>query len=284
MVKTANLRVGSLFSGAGLCDFGFHQAGFSHQFFCEIDPVCRSILARHWPGIPIYNDIKDVRDSEAPAVDVLVGGFPCQDISCAGKRAGITKNTRSGLWHEYSRIIKEIRPRYAVIENVKGLLSGGMEIILSDLSTCGYDAEWTCLFAATLGAPHYRERVFVVAYPHSQRPDREFRLLHPLIGNMGDYIQLGRLSDWSGIRIDRASREAILRAYNSSCLHRVDDGRSPRLDRGTRVAARWLMGDTVTPATRRAWRARLKALGNGITPRQAYAVALCILHAEENRQ
>jgi hypothetical protein len=127
------MRAGSLFSGAGLCDLGFHRAGFRHAFFCEADPFCRAILARHWPGVPIYNDVRTLDPAALPAVDVLVGGFPCQDVSCGGKRAGIQKDTRSGLWHEYARLIGEIRPSYAVIENVVGRLSLGTGMMRNGL-------------------------------------------------------------------------------------------------------------------------------------------------------
>ena len=128
------MTAGSLFSGAGVCDLGLHWAGFEHQWFCEIDPFCRSILARHWPDVPIFNDVGALKGVDLPPVDVLVGGFPCQDVSSAGVRAGIKPGTRSGLWYEYARLIREIRPRYAIIENVRGLLSCGIEIVLQDLA------------------------------------------------------------------------------------------------------------------------------------------------------
>ena len=159
------LKVGSLFSGAGLCDLGLSWAGFRHQWFCEIDPFCRMVLARYWPDIPLYEDVNTLKGSELPPVDVLCGGFPCQDVSQGGKHAGIKKGTRSGLWLEYARLIGEIRPRYVIIENVRGLLARGIEIVLQDLAEIGYDAEWEVLSAAALGAPHRRERVFVVAFP-----------------------------------------------------------------------------------------------------------------------
>ena len=160
------LTVGSLFSGAGLCDLGLEWAGMKHRFFCEVDPFCRSVLRRHWPGIPIYEDVRELRGADLPPVDVLCGGFPCQDVSLAGKRKGIAKGTRSGLWHEYARLIEEIRPGYVIIENVPGLLAAGVEAVLQDLASVGYDAEWEVLPAAAVGAPHRRERVFLVAYPN----------------------------------------------------------------------------------------------------------------------
>ena len=100
-----------------------------------------------------------------PHPDVLCGGFPCQDVSLAGKRKGITEGTRSGLWYEYVRLIEEIRPKYVIAENVPGLLAAGIETVLQELAEIGYDAEWEVLSASAVGAPHRRERVFLVAYP-----------------------------------------------------------------------------------------------------------------------
>jgi len=269
------LRVGSLFSGAGLCDLGFHRAGFQHRFFCEIDPFCRGILARHWPGVPIYKDVRALVPAELPEVDVLVGGFPCQDVSCGGKRAGITTSTRSGLWYEYKRIIQGVRPRYAVIENVRGLLSRGMEIVLQDLSAIGYAAQWQSLSAAAVGAPHLRPRVFLVAYPDSDEPGAKRRLLFAEQGDLGDLHQFGSISHWAGLRVNRARRQAIRQAYGGAVFYRVDDGRPRRVDGPGRARPR-----VVSPATHKAWLPRFKALGNGITPQQAYYVACCILLAE----
>ena len=265
--------VGSLFSGAGLCDLGFHRAGFRHRFFCEADGWCRSVLARHWPGVPIYTDVRDLDPATLPRVEVLSGGFPCQDVSCGGKRAGITATTRSGLWHEYKRIIEGVRPRYAVIENVKGLLSKGMDRVLSDLSGIGYDAEWQSVPAAAFGAPHLRERVFVVAYPHGSRADRACGVLSASQGELAEYVQYDPVSDWLGIRIDRASREAIVKAYGAPCLYRVDDGRSAGLDGATGQKP---CLPVITQAERKAWIPRLKALGNGISPQQSEFVARAI--------
>lgn len=275
------LRVGSLFSGAGLCDLGLSWAGFRHQWFCEIDPFCRSVLARHWPGTPIYNDVCSLNGAGLPPVDVLCGGFPCQDVSGAGARAGIKQGTRSGLWYEYARLIREIRPKYAIIENVRGLLSRSIEIVLQDLADIGYDAEWEVLPAAALGAPHHRERVFIVAYPHSGRPDRGDRLLRPLQRDMGDQHKSWQLFAWLGLRFDRACKASALEAYNGPIVCRVDDGRTGGLDesRGAAPGRAHKLG-RVDLTTARQWMPRLKALGNAITPQQAYAIAACILEAE----
>ena len=272
------LSVGSLFSGAGLCDLGLHLAGFRHQFFCESDPFCRSILARHWPDVPIYKDVREVSSVTAPEVDVLAGGFPCQDVSSAGGKAGIKHGTRSGLWYEYARIISEMRPRWAIIENVKGILSRGMGIVLSELSAIGYDAEWTCLPAASVGAPHIRQRIFIVAYPHGFGPDGQRRVLSTLQRNLGTDHESGRVADWLGVPLDRTTRASIRAVYGRCVLRRVADGGAGRLD-----VADGRESGGVTPLAlqkRDDWRARLKAIGNGVCPQQSYRIAQCILQAE----
>lgn len=225
------VTVGSLFSGVGLCDLGLSWAGMRHAFFCEVDPFCRSILAKYWPGVPLYEDVRKLRGSEVPPVDVLCGGFPRQDVSQGGRRAGIKEGTRSGLWYEYARLIWEIQPRYAIIENVRGLLSCGIEIVLRDLAALGYDTEWEVLPAAALGALHHRERVFIVAYPHGQRPDARARLFAPLARIVGEHQQFVRVSDWLGVRFDRARKASAREAFGGCVLHRVDDGSTGRLDR-----------------------------------------------------
>lgn len=161
------LTVGSLFAGIGGFDLGLERTGgFEVRWQVEIDDYCRRVLERHWPHVRRYGDIRTVTDVER--VDVLCGGFPCQDISNAGKRAGID-GERSGLWSEYVRIIRLVRPRYVLVENVAALLGRGMGRVLGDLSESGYDAEWETLSGCSLGAPHSRERVFLIAYPTKER-------------------------------------------------------------------------------------------------------------------
>lgn len=163
------LRVGSLFSGAGLGDLGLEWAGMEHAFFVEIDDYAQKVLKLRYPGVPVYEDITQVRGKGLPECDLLIGGFPCQDLSHAGKRAGLD-GARSGLWGEFHRLICEIRPRYVIVENVPGLLSLGMGTVLGDLALAGYDAEWRVFCSGGsvvdgLGGHHKRERVFIVAYP-----------------------------------------------------------------------------------------------------------------------
>jgi DNA (cytosine-5)-methyltransferase 1 len=144
--------------------------------FCEIDKKAQQVLRKHWPNVPIFEDVctltKELLDERGITIDVICGGFPCQDISLAGKGAGI-EGERSGLWTEYARIISELRPKFVIVENVSALLSRGLDRVLGDLAEIGYDAEWHCIPASAVGAPHRRDRVWIIAYPEakSQRPD-----------------------------------------------------------------------------------------------------------------
>src|SRR5579871_3948833 len=148
--------------------------------FCELDPYCRAVLRKHWPDIVCHPDVRTLRGADLGPVDVICGGFPCQDISLAGKGAGLA-GERSGLWREYARIIGEVRPRYVIVENVAALLGRGLGDVLGDLASIGYDAEWHCIPAAYVGAPHRRDRIWIVAYPSwdvhaeqaTRRPQRE---------------------------------------------------------------------------------------------------------------
>lgn len=151
--------VGSLFSGIGGIELGL---GLPVAWHSEIDPDASTILQRHW-DVPNLGDITKIDWHEVESVDVLCGGFPCQDISFAGKGAGIAEGTRSGLWSEYARAIGILRPRYVFIENVSALAIRGLDRVLADLASFGFDAEWTSLRASAIGAPHRRERLFIVA-------------------------------------------------------------------------------------------------------------------------
>ena len=162
------LKVLDLFSGIGGFSLGLERTGgFETVAFCEIDGFCRKVLAKHWPTVPSDADITS-REFKPAEADVIVGGFPCQDISHAGERAGIT-GSRSGLWGHLLRAIRMVRPKYAVVENVAALLSRGLGTVLGDLAQCGYDAEWDCVGADQVGASQHRERVWILAHPHDAR-------------------------------------------------------------------------------------------------------------------
>lgn len=159
------MNVGSLFSGIGGFDLGFERAGMRVAWQVEQDAYCRAVLARHFPDAVRFEDVREVGARELDPVDLICGGFPCQDLSSAGRGAGID-GARSGLWSEFARIVRELRPRYVVVENVPALTRNEwLGRVLGDFAACGYDAEWDCIPASALGAPHRRDRIWLVAYP-----------------------------------------------------------------------------------------------------------------------
>lgn len=185
MRGTQKLNVLDLFSGIGGFSLGLERTGgFETVAFCEIEAFPRSVLSKHWPDVPIYEDIRDVNkarliaDGIFPAV--ITAGFPCQDVSIAGNKAGLAEGTRSGLWSEVIRLVRDVRPRFLIVENVPNLLRGPSESrggwfcrILGDLAQSGYDAEWQIIPASAVGLPHRRERVWLIAYPHGLNPRAE---------------------------------------------------------------------------------------------------------------
>ena len=162
------MNVLSLFAGIGGLELGLERAGMTVVGQVEIDPWARQVLAKHWPDTPRHDDVRTAPEwwnlTERPPVDVVAGGFPCQDISIAGKGAGIT-GERSGLWKAMLDTIRAVRPQYVLIENVAALAFRGLDVVLSDLAASGFDAEWAVFRAADLGAPHGRERLYIVAHP-----------------------------------------------------------------------------------------------------------------------
>ena len=162
------MKLGSLFSGIGLFDLGLENVGFETIWQVEIDKHARQVLGRHWPNVPKYEDIRAIDWSEVERPDVLAGGFPCQPFSAAGLRKG--QSDERYLWPEFYRAICSLRPRIVIVENVSALLgSPEWGTVLRDLAEAGYDAKWACIRASDVGAPHRRERIFVVAYANGQR-------------------------------------------------------------------------------------------------------------------
>jgi DNA (cytosine-5)-methyltransferase 1 len=157
------ITFGSLFAGIGGFDLGFERAGMSCRWQVEIDDYATKVLKKHWPNVHRERDIRECGRHNLERVDVICGGFPCQDISYAGRGAGLD-GERSGLFFEAVRVVCELRPRIVVLENVAALLTRGLDRVLGTLAEIGFDAEWHCIPAAALGAPHIRDRVFVVAY------------------------------------------------------------------------------------------------------------------------
>ncbi len=165
------IRVGSLFSGIGGMDLGLERTGAMRVVWqVEKDPWCRRVLAKHWPDVPRYEDVTTLTGEELAPVDLMCGGFPCQPVSSAGKQKG-TDDDR-WLWPHFARLLGILRPRYALVENVPGLFTanGGHAFgeVIGDLADLGYDAEWSVLSAADVGAPHLRKRVWIVAHADSE--------------------------------------------------------------------------------------------------------------------
>ena len=164
------IKIGSLFSGIGGFELGLERAipGAKTIWQVEQNAFCQKVLSKHWPDAKIYNDVRNITKDNVEPIDILCGGFPCQDISLAGKGAGL-HGKKSGLWWEMLRIISELRPGIVIMENVSAvLIRGGCEIIGS-LAEIGYCTEWTVISAREMGAPHLRRRWFAVAYPDERR-------------------------------------------------------------------------------------------------------------------
>jgi len=259
-----SLTVGSLFSGIGGLELGLERAGMQVKWQVEIDPYCRRVLEKHWPGVPKFEDVRNVGAAQLESVDLICGGFPCQDISNAGKQVGID-GERSGLWSEFARIVRALRPRYVLVENVAALLGRGLERVLGDLAACGYDAEWDCLPAAAFSAPHRRDRLFLVAYANRGRelqPQGREQDQRRLVSNSGadvpDAQQLGAQVQAPWIFAAEQMPECASWWATEPDVGRVADGVPSRVD-------------------------RLRCLGNAVVPQVAEYIGRAIQAANEVR-
>jgi DNA (cytosine-5)-methyltransferase 1 len=236
----------SLFSGIGGMDEGLECAGLKCIGQVEQDEYRRWILEKHWPDVPKWSDVREFKGeylSERP--DLIAGGFPCQDISLAGKRDGID-GQRSGLWSQFRRIICELRPKFVLVENVTALLvpedDGGpapISRVLGDLASLGLDAEWDCIPASAVGTYHERDRIFVLAYGAGV-----YGLSHDLLGSRGEWgPQLESRRLHSVAVAERAKRENA-RLEREPRLARLVHGVSRRTFENQRLEA---LGDVVVP-------------------------------------
>ncbi len=269
------MRMLDLFSGIGGFSLGLERSGAAKTVaFCEIDSYCRQVLAKHWPGIPIYDDVRTLTASRLAAdgisVDAICGGFPCQDISCAasGYRAGLG-GERSGLWFEYTRLIDEIRPRFAIIENVPRLRVLGIDRVLSDLEALGYAAEPFVVGAIHAGAPHRRQRVWIVAHAHSETWRSE----------EGNAVGGGRTAEaglWAAQLGGRSGCPDAANAY-SEPVERTAIARSQ--------CGSWSpepgVGRVVDGVPRELVEPRLRALGNAVVPQVVEAIGRAIVASLE---
>lgn len=229
------MRALDLFSGIGGFSVGLENAGLKTVAFCEIDPFCRKILKKHWPNVPIYTDIKKLdykklKGDKIGKIDVICGGFPCQDASAANPQGQGIHGERTGLWKEYKRLISEIQPCFVLIENVANLRRRGLGLVLRDLWSLGYDAEWHIVPATAVGAVHERKRIWIIAY-HSG-----YRIYGCLSQPFSRQPSFSWLKDVGGIK-DLRERAALY----SPLLCRANDG----------------IPD---------WMDRLKSLGNAVIP------------------
>lgn len=283
------LRVLDLFSGIGGFSLGLERAGgFETVAFCEIEPYCQKVLAKHWPGVPVYDDVKTITADRLRAdgiiPDVITGGFPCQDVSAAGKQSGIDGD-RSGLWSELARIIGEVRPRYAILENVTNLLAGDngrwFGQVLGDLAALGYDAEWHCVSAAHLGAPHIRDRVWIVTYPDGRGLRVEPKPERRCDGATESAVDGAAkpVADTNGQRLEGQRRNGHPQGWQGPILGPA------RLRDGAGHGQRWWESE---PNVRRVAHGvprrvdRLRGLGNAIVPQMACLIGEAILAGQSS--
>ena len=251
------ITVGSLFSGIGGIDLGLERAGMECVWQVEIDDYAIKILEKHWPNVRRCRDVTifPPRPIQEWGCDLIAGGFPCQDISYGGKGAGLN-GKRSGLWWEFARIIRQIRPKYVLVENVGALLTRGIDAVLGALASIGYDAEWHCIPAAAVGAPHIRDRVFIFAYSQSinnrsisikqciQMSGKEFWGEQPGRRTYQEVIEHGDITGW---------------VVHESRLSRMVNGTSFQMD-------------------------RLKCIGNAVVPQIAEWIGKQIVEFDRNNK
>ena len=271
------LTVGSLFAGIGGFDLGLERAGMRVIWQSEIDPYASAVLRKHWPGIPNHGDIRSIHAGNVERPDVLCGGFPCQDISNAGKRAGID-GERSGLWAEYARVICDLRPDYVIVENVAALLGRGIERVLGDLAALGFDAEWHCIPASAVGAPHRRDRVWIIAHSNSDRLQERIDVALP-----GENQNAGQQS-WGEVKRIHPAANVANSERRERPLGRAF-GRVRWLDKPIQRNGNWPMsaepvldrGSDGIPARVD----RLRCLGNAIVPQIAEIIGRAIVTARD---
>lgn len=298
------LTIGSLFAGIGGLELGLELAGLGPTLWqVEPDSHCRSVLAKHWPDADRrVDDVRGATTGTLRPVDLICGGFPCQDISLAGGGAGLG-GTRSGLWFEFARVVRELLPRCVVVENVAALRGRGLHVVLGDLAACGYDALWFPVRAADVGAPHRRERLFVVAW----RTMADARGGERRAADLQDAAQRDRRAR-SRAAPSRGSSENDSREHvadrdherreaqpasrlHGSGQHRNDVARRcvdafrgwPPGPEDREGWARWLADGGPQPAIRRGADGlsarldeRLRSLGNAVVPQVGLAVGLVV--------
>ncbi len=290
------MTIGSLFSGIGLLERGLELAGFGPvSWHAEVDPYCRAVLHRHWPKARSFSDVREVSGGTADAVDVVCGGFPCQPFSVAGRRRGLSDDR--WLWPEYARIVEEVRPAVVVGENVPGLRKAGLPIVLADLARLGFDAEWASFSASSIGAPHRRNRIWIVAtHPErmrvrlQRRPPSVGGWLARAIGEAQAFVA-GSGQAWPPAYADRLRElqpEGRLEAFGGWAGHEgwweappairgVDDVRSDGLDMRCDAPGGCRGEACDHEAAPDAW--RISALGNAVVGACSYLIGRALSEA-----
>lgn len=278
------MKFGSLFAGIGGFDLGLERSGMTCQWQVEIEDYPTKILEKHWPEVHRERDIKECSGSNLEPVDLICGGFPCQDISVAGAGAGLA-GARSGLWYEMHRIISDIKPRWVVVENVAALLYRGMDVVLRDLSTIGYDCEWHVISASAVGAPHRRERVWIIANANS----------------VNDAVRRNRAADASAMAGRNGNARGSQRDSRTGCTEVAGEGSGnvPNANVfGTQVQVEgeqsakqmlkrfswWEAEPGIQPLAHGVPErmARLKAIGNAVVPQIVELIGRRIMEIEGN--
>lgn len=231
----------SLFSGVAGIDIAAHWAGFKTVQFVERDPFCQKVLAKNFPGVPIHDDITTFDGRRYRGIELVSGGFPCQGVSQAGLRKGLS-DERSGLFFEMARIVREVAPRWVLIENVSALRTRGLVSVIEEFASFGYGMAWFSYSASSVGAPHQRTRMFLVAY--SDRQYGEAWLRHFMDRPQSDEYSNGKVHAFGFWQLP------------FSGVLRMDDGVPKGLDRD-----------------------RIRALGNAVVPQQVYPILKAIAEA-----
>ena len=282
------MKVLDLFSGIGGFSLGLERAGMETIAFCEFEPHAQEVLRKHWPDVPIHSDVRKLDGKQyRGTVDVVTGGFPCQDLSTAGKQVGFS-GERSSLYREMLRIISDCRPRYAIFENVTGLLTGEsgrwFGQFLYDLAEIGFDAEWHCISASELGAYHHRDRVWIVAYPNEtqfKRGSLSKRIQKEIAnsqGRSGDRIASKVLADSM-----RQRQQGQGESINSECEAKDSNWETGKSEY-ERVGQIWetepRVGRVVDGVWKKSYSHRLARLGNSVVPQIPEAIGRAIMESE----
>jgi DNA (cytosine-5)-methyltransferase 1 len=290
------MTFGSLFAGIGGLDLGLERAGMECRWQVEIDDYAQRVLAKHWPDVRRHGDIRTWPDGDAERVDLICGGFPCQDISYAGQGAGLS-GERSGLFYELIRVVREMEPRFVLLENVAALLTRGLDDVLGTLASLGFDAEWHCIPAAYVGAPHIRDRIFVIGSQQRKRDRKQRGQSGPAVagddGEATDSEGERRRAGRAGRVVGVGPREEDPAEVADAGRKHGDEGRSePRTNQSSQIIHDQRCGHpecgdawSVEPAVGRVANGvparvdRLRGLGNAVVPQVAEFIGRQIMAA-----